>query len=105
MATEAGVKLDQDKIRLDLVPPELIEEVGKVLTFGAKKYTPNGWKTVPNSTERYMAALLRHLMSHQKGEANDPESGLSHLSHAATNIAFLIHLQTKKEEPTTEKVV
>jgi hypothetical protein len=104
MATETGVKLDEDKIRMDLVPPELMEEVGKVLTFGAKKYTPNGWKTVPNGNERYMAALLRHLMAHQKGEVNDPESGLSHLSHAATNIAFLISLKTREKEPTTEKV-
>lgn len=93
MGTEKGVKDDGAKIRLDLVPPELIEEVGKVLTFGAAKYTPNGWQTVPNGEERYYAALLRHLIAYKRGEINDPESGLPHLSHVATNVAFLIWLE------------
>lgn len=93
MGTETGVKLDTGKLRLDLVPPSLIKGVGEVLTFGAIKYTPNGWQTVPNAKERYLAALYRHLIAHQEGEVVDEESKLSHLKHAATNIAFLIYLE------------
>lgn len=97
MGTEKGVKLDQGKIRLDLVPPELMEEVGKVLTFGAEKYTENGWQSVENPKNRYYAAAMRHLLAHKKGEKTDPESGLSHLSHAATNICFLLWFEVEEE--------
>lgn len=31
------LKFDDNKPRLDLVPPELIEAVGKVRTYGVKK--------------------------------------------------------------------
>ena len=34
-----GRKDDAEKVRLDLVPPELVFSVGEILTFGAKKYT------------------------------------------------------------------
>lgn len=98
MGTEAGVKLDTGKNRLELIPVELLESVGRILTFGAEKYTPNGWKTVPNGKERYYGALLRHLVAWKKGEIVDPESGLPHLDHMACNIAFLIYLEKKESE-------
>lgn len=97
-----GFKADQDKLRFSLVPPILVEGVAEVLTFGAKKYTPNGWMHVENAKERYTDALLRHLYAHLAGETHDLESNLSHLKHCATNIAFLIQfeeneLSTKRE--------
>ena len=61
MGTDKGVKLDQGKVRMELLPLNTMEEVAKVLTFGAKKYTDNGWQTVPNGFERYKGALLRHI--------------------------------------------
>ncbi len=39
-----GLKHDGGKARLDLVPPEIIEAVGKVMTFGAKKYGEASYK-------------------------------------------------------------
>ena len=33
-----GLKHDGGKMRLDLVPPEMIEAVGAVMTHGAEKY-------------------------------------------------------------------
>ena|SRR6218665_2272260 len=97
MGTEKGVKLDDDKLRLDLVPPSLIIGVGEVLTFGAKKYTPNGWQHVPDAKQRYEAALMRHLMSYKAGEELDFESGLSHLKHLLTNAAFLLWFEEKEK--------
>ena len=35
---------------------------------GARKYTPNGWKEVPDGPARYMEALWRHLMAHMVGQ-------------------------------------
>ena len=40
-------KFDSDKPRLDLVPPELIEAVGAVRTYGVQKYGDGeSWKKV-----------------------------------------------------------
>lgn len=87
---EDGLKLDDKKIRMDLLPFDCLEEIAKVLTYGAEKYAPDNWKIVKNAKERYEAALIRHLSAYKQGEINDPESGLSHISHVACNALFLI---------------
>lgn len=94
-----GKKFDGDKPRMDLLltgVPNALEEVASILTFGAKKYEAHSWKTVPNASERYLAALMRHLVAHSKGEGLDPESGYSHLSHAACNALFILELEKTK---------
>jgi len=96
MGTEKGVKLDDGKLRFDLIPESAIEGLAEVLTMGARKYTPNGWKTVPDAVNRYYSALFRHLMAWRKGEKIDPESGLSHLKHVMINVAFLLELDETK---------
>lgn len=84
-----GVKFDTDKVRLELLPPELLEGVGQVLTFGAKKYAARNWERGMDWSRPY-AALLRHMMAWWSGEDTDPETGMSHLHHAGCCIAFLI---------------
>lgn len=98
MAIGDDHKFDGGKLRFDLIPPEITRELAKVLTYGANKYRDNGWKDVEPS--RYIAALFRHLNSHRSGEEVDEESGLNHLSHALTNVAFLLYfdLQNKKSD-------
>lgn len=91
-----GMKYDGDKARMDLLldgAPGALEAVADILTFGAKKYADHSWQTVPNGKARYKAALLRHLTAHAKGELNDPESGMSHLAHAACNAMFILQLE------------
>ena len=85
-----GVKYDQEKLDWSLLPIEPIEEVVKVLMFGAKKYAPDNWKKVPDAERRYYNAAMRHLTSWQKGEKLDSETGLSHLAHALCCITFLL---------------
>lgn len=84
-----GVKFDGDKIRLELLPPELLTAVGTILTFGAKKYADRNWENGMDWSRVY-GALLRHLNAWWSGEDIDPESGKSHLWHAGCCIAFLI---------------
>lgn len=91
-----GMKFDTGKLLYSLIPVESTEALAEVLTFGAKKYAPNNWQLVDNGEVRYLDALYRHLAAHRKGEKLDPESGLSHLSHALTNVAFLHYLETNK---------
>lgn len=88
-----GVKHDQDKLKWHLLPFKALEGMVKVLTFGASKYSENGWRTVPNARDRYLSALLRHLCAIQMGEKVDSESGLRHIDHLLCNAAFLAELE------------
>ena len=89
MPNQEALRFNQDKIRLDLIPPELNVGVGRVLTFGAKKYAPHNWqKGLPYSN--ILASLKRHLTALEAGEDFDIESGERHSAHVATNIAFLM---------------
>lgn len=107
MAMGAGMKYDGGKPRMDLLLsgcPNALEQVSQILTFGAQKYAAHSWQTVPQCEDRYLAALLRHLTAHGKGEINDPESGMSHLAHAACNALFILELEARKCTLDTEKV-
>lgn len=97
---EGSFKYDGGKPQMDLVPLCSMYAVAQVMTFGAKKYSPNGWKTVPNAVPRYTAALLRHLTAIQLGEVIDPDSGLPHWDHVACNSMFLswFHRNPQLEE-------
>lgn len=92
--TEQGQKHDGDKPRYDLLPPIAIDEMAKVMTFGAEKYAPDNWRHVDNAVERYRAALLRHSFAMLRGEELDPETGLPHAAHAMCCAAFLTELDT-----------
>jgi hypothetical protein len=84
-----ALKLDQGKIPLELLPFESLSEVGKVLAFGAEKYGRYNWRSGMEWT-RLVGAVLRHLFAWTSGESKDPESGLSHLAHAACGVLFLL---------------
>lgn len=86
-----GQKFDQGKLQYDLIPFECLDELAKILTYGAVKYgKPSGWQYVEHMEDRYFAALLRHLSAYRQGEKRDAESGHLHLSHALCNIVFLL---------------
>ena len=90
---EVGEKFDDGKLRYSLIPPSTTHALAEVLTFGANKYEPGGWRHVSNGKERYLDAAMRHLEAYRSGEVLDKESELSHLKHLLTNIAFLIELE------------
>jgi hypothetical protein len=89
-------KYDAGKPQMDLVPLSSVYAVAEVMTFGAKKYSPNGWKTVPDAINRYTAAMLRHMTAIQDGEVVDPDSGLPHADHVACNALFLSWLRRQE---------
>ena len=84
-----GVKFDSQKVRMDLLCPFAMEELAKVLTFGAKKYDSWNW-TKGIKTCRLIAALLRHVFAYAKGEDVDPETGLHHMAHAMCCAMFVV---------------
>lgn len=85
-----GEKLDLGKDRWDLLPIAQVEYIVKVLTYGAKKYSDDNWKYVPDIPNRYYAAVMRHLSQWRKGQQNDDESHLPHLAHACCCLLFLM---------------
>jgi len=89
-----GIKDDNGKTRLDLLPPELMVAVGDILTSGAEKYGNRNWERGMDWGRVY-AALLRHLFAWWGGEASDPETGKSHLHHVGCCVAFLIAYEAR----------
>lgn len=88
-----GGKIDYTYLLKDL--PVSVDEVTKVLMYGAKKYNRSNYAKV--ESERYHAAMSRHIMAYLRGEKNDPETGYHHLAHAVCCLMFLIEREVKKE--------
>lgn len=93
---EAGVKYDSEKSDYSLIPPYAIEEVVKVLTFGAKKYSAGNWKKLDNAWDRYFAAAQRHMWALQRDEESDLESDYHHAAHAVACLLFMIEIDKSK---------
>lgn len=95
-----GAKLDAGKARLGLVLggfSNALFAVGAIGTFGAQKYTDNGWLSVPDGEKRYTDAMLRHVLADLGGQPNDPESGLLHAAHAAWNALARLELAIRSD--------
>ena len=84
----SGLRYDQGKNQLDLIPSEWIEGLGLVLTMGANKYEPRNWEK-GMKWGKVMGPLLRHAMKFWRGEQNDDESDLHHMLHVAWNALAL----------------
>lgn len=104
-----GVKHDQDKAPMELVPPQAIEDIANVMAFGAKKYGRYNW-TNGISYSRLLGAAMRHLLAFSRGEDLDKESGLSHLAHLGACVVMLLwtnrfrsDLDDRFKDPTKEQ--
>lgn len=78
------------KLRWDLLPLEEIEDIVKVYTAGSIKYGDNNWQNLENGYQRYKAALLRHLLEYEKGNAIDKDTGCHHLAQVAWNAIAML---------------
>lgn len=94
----AGLKYDYMKQRWDLLPMSAINEVVKVMNYGATKYDDHNWKKGIQYSRSY-SATMRHLYSWwQDKESEDSETGISHLAHAICNLLFLLHFELEGEK-------
>jgi hypothetical protein len=84
-----GMRFDAGKLPVELLPVDALEEVARVLEFGAKKYARRNWEKGIKFS-RVVGPLLRHVFKWLRGEDNDPETGLNHMAHAACNALFLV---------------
>ena len=90
-------KADAGKPHPSYVPVSLINAVMAVREYGNQKYhDPDNWKR--GEPERYHQAMLRHILAAWNDPYKiDPESGLPHIAHVATNIAFLLEMKEETE--------
>lgn len=96
-----GFKADQGKNRMSLVIGSFARamlEIGKVGTFGANKYSADGWLHVEDGQTRYKDAMLRHFLADCTGDALDEESGLPHLAHFAWCALAMLDLRLREQE-------
>jgi hypothetical protein len=103
--TGTALKFDQHKLPLNLLSTEAMNQTAAVLAFGAQKYAAHNWRA-GFAWSRPLAAAMRQLTAFNDGEDRDPESGLSHLAHAACCIMFLLefekthpHLDDRYKQP------
>ncbi len=86
--SKTGVKHDQEKPDLSLLPIEFLSEVARAMMHGEKKYGRYNY-TGGMQWSRIIAASMRHILAFMGGEDLDPESGVSHLGHAGACILML----------------
>ncbi len=91
-AAGTALKFDQDKLPLHLLSTEAMNQTAAVLAFGAQKYAEHNWRK-GFAWSRPLSAAMRHITAFIAGEDRDPESGLSHLAHAACCIMFLLEFE------------
>ena len=96
--TDRGIHKDDGKPHLSLIDPLFIREVARALTLPtlSGKYAPHNWR---NGIEvsRLLNSTMRHVNEFNDGEDTDPETGVSHLAHAACNLMFALRMM--KDRP------
>lgn len=105
---DVGQKDNKGKLQWRLLPLDAIEEILRVLMFGAyetprsdgsKGYGPNNWEFVPDWSEVYYDAVMRHMAAYRKGERRDPVSKLHTLAHAGCGMLFLLAKELRGGTP------
>lgn len=94
-------KKDKGKPPVELLPIKALLKAAEVFAHGANKYSKWSWREVDNWQWRYYASVLRHLFAWRQGEKYDPDSGLSHLAHALTNLMIMVTLEEEEDDRKT----
>ena len=93
-----GRKDDSNKPRYSLLPMGTINQVVRVLEYGASdKYEVDNWQKIPDARRRFYDAAMRHIDAWWNGEKIDKESKLPHLAHAICCLLFLMWFDNKGE--------
>ena len=92
-----GIKHDSGKPRFDLIPADALEEVAKVYTVGATKYGDRNWEK-GLSYGRLFGAIMRHSWRWWRGEKDDKETKLHHLSSVIFCALGLLHYELNSEK-------
>ncbi len=92
IAPDQRAKADAGKLRYTLIPPAALDGIATVREYGCRKYgSPDNWRQV--EAQREFDAAVRHIRAMWDDlKATDTESGLLHIDHALTDLAFVRQL-------------
>lgn len=85
-----GASESKTELRFDLIPPDEIATIAKVLGRGAIKYGDDNWKSLPTWT--HLNHALQHIFAYLANDKSD-----DHLSHAATRLIFAMWSDKKEK--------
>lgn len=94
---ERGDRFNDSKPQWGLIDFNSLEEMVRVLEYGATKYSKDNWKKGLPTIE-ICESMLRHIFAYLNGEDNDKESGISHIGHIMCNAMFLNYMMKNKPE-------
>jgi hypothetical protein len=95
---EEGLKFDNKKPPMELLPFSSLEEVAKVLEAGAIKYKERGNWAKGLQISRLISASIRHIGQYNEGEDYDKETNTLHLANAACNLLFAIWMHNNRPD-------
>lgn len=82
-------KYDDGKLKMELIPVEMMNAMARGFTYGAGKYSARNWE-LGLSWGRLFGSVLRHLFAFWGGDEIDKESGIPHLHLASSALAMLV---------------
>ena len=89
-----GLRYDEGKNKMYLIPAEWDEVLGEIFTIGAKKYAERNWE-LGMDYSKVMGPLMRHLKDYRKGIKIDPTDGLPAIAKVAWNALALYYYDLK----------
>ena len=95
--SQLGDRFNEGKLRWSLVDFESLEDMVKVLEFGANKYSEENWKKGLKWRE-VIESMLRHIIAFLRGEDYDKESGISHIGHIMCNAMFIAYMFKNRKD-------
>lgn len=93
----SGIKFDQGKAPMSLLPSDALEEIARVLQVGAGKYGKGNWAK-GLKVQRLLDATMRHISSFNKGIDMDEETQTLHVANAACNLMFIIWMMKNRPD-------
>lgn len=94
IADGGGLRYNEGKIPLELIPPEVELALGRALLSGSKKYGLRNWER-GMSWMTVVGCLKRHLNKFLLGEDVDTETGRTSLELVLINAAFLVTYEAR----------
>lgn len=87
-SSTGSLRFNTGKPQTSELSPKFLLDMGAVLEKSRAKYPRGNWAKGNDFSVPY-DSMMRHILAWQSGEAIDPESGQSHLAHAALNLMML----------------
>lgn len=85
-----GAQQSKLEERYDLLPPEAMRRLAKVLAYGARKYSDNNWHGIP--LQSHLNHLIRHAIEFLAGDKSE-----DHLGHVLCRAAMAVWAQENLE--------